>query len=433
MQPDEKPAPAALAPVSAAERIATIDILRGFALFGILLVNMALFANSIYHSIVGDGAATWYDQAARLLIDFFAVGKFYSLFSLLFGIGMAIQMGRAQAKGVRFVPLYARRMAVLFAFGLFHAYLIWIGDILILYALLGFVLLFAFRKCRPRTLFIWAVALILVSVLINGVAWALVELGRSVPESAQVIEETLAAQTESYRAAATAADAVYATGSFAAVTRQRVRDMNFLYGMMPFMALNVLAMMLVGLGVGKLGVCADVPAHRALLRRVLRWGLIVGVAGNLLFVVAGAYSQPNMPSLLNWLSTTGQAVGAPALALFYAAGITLLVEQPAWRRRLGLLAPAGQMALTNYLAQSVICTLIFYGYGLGLTGRVGAAAGIVLTVLIYGAQVAWSGWWLRRFRFGPVEWLWRTLTYLRPQPMRRRPPAPPAHLAQPAV
>lgn len=438
MQPDRKfaPAPGAspgLAPTTSAERIATIDILRGFALFGILLVNMGLFANSAYHSVIGYDAATWYDRLAQWFVEFFAFGKFYSLFSLLFGIGMAIQMSRAQAKGVRFVPLYARRMAVLLAFGLIHAYLIWVGDILILYALLGFVLLVAFRNRRPRTLFVWAIALILVTVLINGAAWALVEWGRSTPEGAQMVDETLATQTEGYRAAAAAADAVYATGNFAAVTRQRVQDMNFIASILPFIAFNVLAMMLVGLGVGKLGVCADVPAHRALLRRVLWWGLIVGVAGNLLYVVGDAYSQRNVPSLLNWLSSTGQAIGAPALALFYAAGITLLVEQAAWRRRFGLLAPAGQMAITNYLAQSVICTLIFYGYGLGLTGRMGAAAGVALTLAIYAVQVAWSRWWLRRFRFGPVEWLWRTLTYMRRQPMRRQPPAPPARLAQPTV
>lgn len=422
-----------LAPTAAAERIATIDILRGFALFGILLVNMELFANSVYHSVIGYDNLPWYDQFARWLVEFFAFGKFYSLFSLLFGIGMAIQMSRAQATGVRFAPLYARRMAVLLAFGLIHAYLIWVGDILILYALLGFLLLIAFRNRRPRTLFAWAIALLLVTVLINGATVALIEWGRSTPEGAQVVEGTLNAQTESYRAAAAAADAVYATRGFAAVTRQRVQDMNFIFSILPFMAFNVLAMMLVGLGVGKLGICADVAGHRVLLRRVLWWGLIVGVVGNLAYVVGGAYSQRNVPSLVNWLSTTGQAIGAPALSLFYAAGITLLVENAVWRRRLAPLAPTGQMAITNYLAQSIICTLIFYGYGLGLTGRAGAAAGIALTLLIYAMQVAWSGWWLKRFRFGPVEWLWRTLTYMRRQPMRRNPPAPPARLAQPTA
>jgi uncharacterized protein len=423
----------ALAPVSSGERIQTIDVLRGFALLGILVVNMELFDHSMYHAVVGFTPATWYDQAARWFIDFFATGKFYSLFALLFGLGMAIQMGRAQARGIRFVPLYARRMAVLLAFGLIHAYLFWVGDILILYALLGFVLLFAFRNCRPRTLIAWAVALILLMVLFNAASWALLEWGKSTPAGAQTIEGILAAQTDAFRTAAADADAVYATGSFAAVTRQRAQDMRFIATILPFMALNVLAMMLVGLAVGKLGICADIAGHRLLLRRVLWWGLAVGIVGNLLYVVAGEFSERDVPGFANWLSTTGQSVGAPALALFYAASIALLMQQAAWQRRLGRLAPAGQMAITNYLAQSVICTLIFYGYGLGLAGRVGAAAGIVLTLLIYAVQVAWSEWWLKRFRFGPVEWLWRTLTYMRRQPMRRRPPAPPAPLAQPTA
>lgn len=119
------------------------------------------------------------------------------------------------------------------------------------------------------------------------------------------------------------------------------------------------------------------------------------------------------------IATFAQAVGAPLLALGYMSGLALLWLRPAWQARLHGLAPVGRMALSNYLLQSLIATLIFYGYGLGRFGQVGIAAGVVLTLAIYTVNVALSHWWLRRYRFGPVEWLWRTLTYGQPQPMRR--------------
>lgn len=125
-----------------------------------------------------------------------------------------------------------------------------------------------------------------------------------------------------------------------------------------------------------------------------------------------------MTTAYDLLAFLGYALGGLALALWYASAVVLLVERPAWRRRLAPLAAAGRMALTNYLLQSLVCTTLFYSYGLGLYGRVGPAGGLLLTLAIFGGQLAFSAWWLRRFRFGPVEWLWRTLTYGRRQPLR---------------
>jgi uncharacterized protein len=154
------------------------------------------------------------------------------------------------------------------------------------------------------------------------------------------------------------------------------------------------------------------------------------VVGNFLFVYFGHISNRTIPSPQLLASLVGQTFGAPALALFYMATLTLLAErgrlwqaqatalENVWRRRLAPLSLAGRMALTNYLMQSVICTTLFYGYGFGLYGRVGIAGGIALTLAIYAVEIVWSGWWLHRFRFGPAEWLWRTLTYGRRQPMR---------------
>lgn len=403
-------------PVAPKQRIATIDILRGFALLGILLVNMQLFNNSFVAMIAGLHApATTLDQWARWLVVFLAEGKFYSIFACLFGLGLALQYQRAEAGGARFGPYWLRRMAVLLVIGLVHAYLIWTGDILILYSLLG-ALLLLWRKAQPRTLLIWALILLLIPLLINGALWVLVTLGAQAMGEA-AMRETLNGAMDMYAAMAVEADAIYATGSYAAVTWQRVNEMNIVYSTLPFMAPNVFAMMMLGLYAGKRRVFEDIPAHLPFIRKLWVWGLVIGVIGNFLYVYFGERSARTNPSPQLLLALTGQTFGAPALAIFYMTSLVLLAQRDVWRRRLAPLSYVGRMALTNYLLQSIICTLIFYGYGLGMYGKVGAAGTVVLSLVIYAAQVLFSNWWLRRFQFGPMEWLWRTLTYGRRQPM----------------
>jgi uncharacterized protein len=149
--------------------------------------------------------------------------------------------------------------------------------------------------------------------------------------------------------------------------------------------------------------------------------LILGVAGNAIYATVIMPIPRFVPSWSFLLATISQGIGAPMLCLAYISGIALLTGIPAWNQSLRVLAPVGQMALTNYLSQSILCTLIFYGYGLGLFGRIGAAQGIALTIVIYLIQIPVSNWWMQRFRYGPAEWLWRSLTYMRIQPMRRLP------------
>lgn len=416
--PSPTPAPPAAAPVPPAQRLPAIDMLRGFALFGILLVNMALFTHSFYSQITGLPPATALDQWARWGVAFFAEGKFYSIFAFLFGLGMALQQRRFQETCRPFAPFYMRRLGVLLLFGLAHAYLFWVGDILILYAVLGTVLLLFFRNRGPRTLLIWAGIFLLIPILINGALYGLTLVARMTPDGPALMDAALAEQTRQLQAAADEADRVYATGSFVEVTQQRARDMTLVFAVWPFMAFNVLAMMVLGLYAGKRRVCEQIPEQLPLLRRVWAWGLVVGVLGNLAYVVAGASAARGLPSLALQASLVGQTIGAPALSLFYMTSLVLLAQRPAWRRRLEPLAPVGRMAISNYLLQTVICTTLFYGYGLGLYGQVGSAAGVLLTMLIFALQIPLSAWWLRRFRFGPVEWLWRSLSYGRRQPMR---------------
>ena len=413
----DKPSKAAQ-PVQPGERIDELDILRGFAIFGILLVNMMFFAHPIYREVLDLPWQHPLDRLADALITFFAQGKFFTLFSLLFGIGLTIQMKRADAKGATVVPLFVRRMLILLAIGAAHTVLFWFGDILLYYSILGLALLL-FRHLEPRRLLKWAVALLAVPMVVNSALVGLFELGRAVPNGAAQIEVVIGEAEAEYLAQYQQALETYAAGTFAEMTAQRLQDFGFeVIGLtLNGMLFIVLAMFLLGLYAGKRGLVDDIGGNLSLYRRVFRWSLAVGVAANLAFVLFGLEASPVVPSGALLLSVIGFIIGAPALCLAYASGIMLLARQRAWRARLMVFAPVGRAALSNYLFQTLVCTTIFYSYGLGLYGQVGPAAGIVLTVAIFGVQVGLSRWWLGRFRYGPVEWLWRSLTYGRAQPM----------------
>ena len=409
-----------IAPVQQNERIQIVDILRGFALFGILFVNMTIFSRPIQAILFPiDPTTPWFDLAAEWLIHFLGEGKFYALFSMLFGLGLTLQMERIEGRGGRFVPLYLRRLLVLLGIGIVHAFLIWMGDILIMYALLGFLLIL-FRKAKPRTLLVWIFILIALPLLLNSAATGLVELGRSVPEGATQIEAGFAGTIAGFTTDLENAYRVYANGNFAEITAQRIYDYTSM-GLMAFfvMGFNVMAMFLLGVYLGKQGIFRDLEANRDLFRKLLAWGLPIGLSGNALYATL---ILPMSRIELTWpllLATMAQGIGAPLLMLAYVSAFCLLALSPGWGKRLQMLAPVGQMALTNYLTQSIVCTLIFYGYGLGLFGKMGGAMGIGLTIVIYLLQIPFSHWWMKRFKYGPAEWLWRSLSYGKPQPMKR--------------
>lgn len=409
-----------LSPVQPAERVQVVDVLRGFALLGILLVNMDLFARPAQTILMPLDANTGsLDRLADGLIRFFAEGKFYSLFSFLFGLGFAFQLARAEERGTPVRHLYARRLLILLGIGLMHAFLIWVGDILMLYALLGWVLIL-FRKAKPRTLIIWAVILLLIPGLFTGLGAAALELGRQAsPQAAAQIDRTFAEQRAVYLAEIERAYRVYAQGNFVEITQQRAYEFStFLLTSGIFMAPSVLAMFLIGLLFGRRRIFQMIDAHLPMFKKLLGWGLAIGSIGNLIYAILIPSLPRAEPSFPLFVAMLGQAVGAPMLCLFYISALTLLYRSAVWKKRLDWLAPAGRLALTNYLGQSIICTLIFYGYGLGWFGQVGKAGGLLLALVIFASQVLVSNWWVKRFRFGPAEWLWRSLTYLKPQPMR---------------
>lgn len=407
-----------LGPVTPEKRISTIDILRGVAIFGILVVNVTL--DVPWHFLLGKlwpGPADW---LAKGLIHFLASGKFLNLFSLLFGLSFSLHMGRVEARGIPFLPLYARRLIVLFFIGLAHWLLGW-GDIVHFYAVFGFLLL-PFRGSASRRLVIAAFICLLIPHAVGVFVTARHEAQLRHPATARQTIRQAAQEVAEEKTQQEQALRVYSQGSFPEIVAQRAQE----FARSEFSLrtwLNVFGLsfssFLLGLYVGRQRILEDVPGHIVFVRRVLWWGLGLGLVGMSVDVVFGhLMKNPAQPFLTSQVTSLFWDVGTKALSFFYAAAVVLLAQGETWKDLLAPLAAVGRMALSNYLFQSLIVAIIIYPYGFGLFGRFGPTQGVILAFLIFPLQVLLSVWWIRRFRFGPVEWLWRTLTYGKLQPMR---------------
>jgi uncharacterized protein len=401
-----------MAPIGSTERVEAIDILRGLALFGILAANIRGFAGPAIAYF--EPARMWPgfpDRLAQALVETFIQGKFIALFGLLFGVGFAVQLSRAQARGSRFAGIYVRRLLVLAALGLVHGLLIWWGDILLPYALTGFFLFF-FRRRRDRTLLVWATLCYLAPLLLMaGFVVAETVRGPFLPHPS---EPTAAVLQEIVR--------IYGDGSWTEITAQRAREaVRHNWGFVVFAFPNLLGLFLFGMLAWRRRVFD--PPDDALPRyaRIMRICLIVGVAGNATAVIIRWFVRITpMPPTAIGVGVFGlQLLSTPPLSAAYVCAAVLLARRPRWRDRLVPFAAVGRASLSNYLLQSVVATLLFYSYGLGFYGDFGPAALLLPTVLVYSVEPPLSRWWLERYRFGPVEWLWRSATYGRWQPLRR--------------
>jgi uncharacterized protein len=394
-------------PVSGAERIVTLDIVRGFALLGIFIMNMPGFSTSFFAE--ADGSRLWNDplnKYAEIVRDMLFSGKFNSMFSLLFGIGFTIQLARLEQRGRgEAVATYVRRLLALLAFALLHAFVIWPGDVLHIYAALGFGLLLL-RHASDR-LVIGLIALTLLWPPISGSLRLLFQT----PEAVQ----QLVADARVYEASN---NAIYGGGSFLAAAAEHTRDMLRLYDP-PWMLWGSLGFwvqmtttILLGFLVGRRRWVQRIPELMPQIRR-WQWRLLaIGIACSLFFGIVGEQYRFPGPHPMKILIGMAYIVSRLCVMLFYVLTIVRLAQSPAWQRRFAGIATAGRMPLTNYLMQSLIGTAIFYGWGLGLWGQVGPFAELLLAPAIFFlVQVPLSRWWLGRHGYGPTEWLWRVLTY----------------------
>lgn len=399
-----------LDPVAAADRIPLLDVLRALALYGVLLANTVWFSGRAFFA-KGDmpTQSARLDEIAGNVIRIFVDGKAMTVFSFLFGLGFAVQLERAEARGRNGLPVYLRRLGILTAIGFCHVVLLWWGDILWNYALTGFVMVL-FRRCRDRTLLIWAVLLAFVPHMVGSIPAVDAFFKRALPHP----HDHAAFQAQMLEA--------IRGNDRAHLIRMHLRQALYHSAGMPLSFISwTLSRFLVGYAVGRSRILHDVAARRPLFRKLLGWGIGIGVACAVAFFVRRGFLRGGgtLPTGLRIALMVPDEIGVIATATAYVAAVALLMARPAWQRRLMILAPAGQMALTNYLSQSLICTFVFYGWGLGLSGRVGTALTVPLTLAIFVVQVLWSRAWLKRFRFGPVEWTWRSLAYGERQPMRR--------------
>ncbi len=405
-------------PVGESERIHALDALRGIALLGILMVNMGSFKGlstlEMFPRI--ESLAQPADQIAFWLIQALFVAKFYPIFAFLFGLGFALQMGRLEARGLNPTEIMLRRLLVLLGFGALHGLFIWTGDVLLIYALSGMMLLL-FRNLSPRALLYWVLGLWGVQSLCCVSCSGLVFVSAPFGGGGTAGSDFLASYIEQGRQA-------YATGSYWEAQKFRFIEWLLMFTNAIFFAPNVLMMFLLGLYFGKVGVFERLHEYRRLMFWLGGVGLIVGLATNGLYATGLLNALRAENELLSYAWLTLEVVFGPILALGYIGAFGWLWT--AWeglQRALSPVAAAGRMALTNYLTQSVVCTLLFYGYGMGLHGKVGIAQGVGLTVLVWGVQVVLSALWLVRYQYGPMEWLWRSLTYGKRPPMRRLPEA----------
>jgi uncharacterized protein len=410
----------ALTSIPLDERIQALDVLRGFALLGIFLMNvdfmvrpLVTISNMLPTTLHGP------DYAAALFIYTFVQGKFWTLFSLLFGMGFAVMMTRAEQAGRNFVQPYLRRSLALLGFGLIHACLIWGGDILVMYALMAFVLLLGFRRLRMNWLWRLALLMYLVPVLAYSISMVTTYHAlHSTPAAyAQKMEER-EKDHEKWVSKVAIAEPLLRDGSYVAMSRQRVRDLveNLRYILLE--GPMILGVFLFGVWLIRSGRMVRPQAHLPFFRRMLRWTLPPGIVLAVLSAWCGTSFIPGIDTPLSRIGLMLMHVASMLLCLAYLSALVLWLQQPRGARVLAWLAPAGRMALTNYLMQSLVSTWIFYGYGLGLAPYFSRAWQVVYVLLFYGLQLLLSRWWLSRFRYGPMEWLWRYLTYLRRPPMR---------------
>lgn len=426
-------------PVPPQQRIAALDVLRGFALLGIFSVNIQHFAMPVAAAYGGPEllALPWTEQLAWAAIRVFCESKFITLFSLLFGIGLVINSSRAEVSGRRFTPLYLRRLAWLAVIGLAHGLLVWDGDILFLYAVLGVPLLL-FRGLSGKWLLVIGAGTLCFSVLLStgweALAawvqpyedhWGEVVAADPLPpaddpearrinwwEAMNKADFDLfhpawqRGESQAYRAGPFAEAFAFRAVSFALSLVAAILDYGWRVG----------AFFISGMSLMKLGFfqphCGDWHKRLAVV------GLGLGLPLEVLSVElvwqghgGGAWISP--------LAAALHAVGSVSLCFGYLGLITLVVSSGGMRPITSLLAYAGRMPLSNYLLQSVVATGIMYWWGLGLFGQFGRPVQLGLVIVVFSSQVLLSAAWLRMFRFGPMEWLWRSLTYAEWQPLWR--------------
>lgn len=436
MSYSNEPTSGTAGPVSAGERLICLDALRGIAVLGILVMNIYAFAMPFpaYNNPLlmgGTGSldiGTWF--VTHILFD----QKFMSIFSMLFGAGLVLMMDRAESRGVAFGPIYYRRTSWLLLLGLLHGYLVWFGDILFHYALVGMII-FLFRKASSTVLITVGCSILPVTLLINFASSFYIEdLQSQVVELQQIesageeLDETQQKKLQEWNEiqpffAPSDVDIQNEVdaykGSYVDVLVHRAPFVVFmqLNLTLVFVLWRVGGLMLIGMALMKLGVLSGERSTR-FYRRMLLWSYGLGLPLTI-FSAAILDAHDFDPLYVARVGGIPNYIGSILVAFGHIAAVILIVRGGVLRKIVGRFVAVGRMALSNYLMHSLVMTTIFYGYGLSLYAEVPRFWQQGFVVGLIALQLLISPWWLKHFKFGPVEWLWRSMTYGQSQPMRR--------------
>ncbi|MCH5225871.1 MAG: DUF418 domain-containing protein [Muribaculaceae bacterium] len=402
------------APVDVKRRHVILDALRGFALLGICLANYPEF--SLYSFLEEFPRQTFstaaIDTITQWWLFIFVDGKFYTIFSLLFGIGFSIILENNARRGVNGLTIFYRRMFFLLLIGFAHLILIWSGDILMLYAIVGMILPL-FLRCKDTTLLIWAFIFLAIPVIIDYICqFCGVKLSAPLHEWQWLLCDRFGITEENF--AYWLRDArdygnMHKFLMMGAVERMQ----EFVDGQRYF---KVLGLFLIGFWLGRNKIFAHLEEFKTVIKKISLWGLVLGLPLSALYAWSSMNAKPfgwGTHSLFYFISVY--------LTSFGYIGVFCLLylkrnDWNLWR----VLAFPGRMALTNYILQSAIGVFIFYGVGLGMGASVGLIYGEIIALTAFCFEIAFSIIWLRGFRFGPLEWIWRCLTYLRLFPIISR-------------
>lgn len=411
-----------LQPVSSHERETFMDVLRGFAILGIFIANLASFTwYDARNGLSGPLLVPGWDEKMQFLHHLLIEGKFYSIFSLLFGWGIALQFGRAEAKGVNALPLVRRRLLIMMGLGAVHL-LLWPGDIVFFYALLGFLLL-PLRKLSDKALLVTGGILVLSPILLyaakmkwpalNTPADFMFETGGKLDQHLLNAELSTDQSIASY----------LRTASWWELLKADISGFFYRYGYLFFVSRipKVLGMFLVGYALGRSGFYKNIAQHKKTLYIIMVAGLLIGLPANYFLAHYMSTATPDyfMLKPAGLYQTIAYALGVVPLALAYVSLFMLAYRSAAGKKSLSVLAPVGKMAFSNYILQTLIGNFVFLGAGLGMMEKVGPVCYTIFGILVFGCQILLSRTWLNYFHYGPVEWLWRSATYRKWQPMKK--------------
>ena len=406
------------APVTSRERENFMDILRGLALLGIFIANLQHL--SFYDGQQRAGGYFYStDKTVEYLQTVLIEGKFYSIFSLLFGWGIALQMQRLKERGVEPAPFIKRRLWGMLLLGLMHLVLLWTGDIVAFYAMVGFILLL-FRNKPDKTIFWWSVGLILSPILLyflkmhflwlNAPAGILREAGFWIDKHLNGLEEN------------GPGPGVSDTNSWINIWKLNLGGIPFRYAYLFFVSRisKVLGMFLLGYLIGRNYRYKEILANRKLLVWIMTGGFLIGIPANMLMAHFASFQGDYFNLKINgWYQTVFYALGVVPLALAYTCALALAFQTNFCNRILRLIQPMGKMAFSNYLMQSLIAIIAFYGVGFAKGGLLGPTAWTIFGITVFFFQLFLSTLWLQYFNYGPVEWLWRSMTYRKWQTFRK--------------